>query len=273
MPKTENPLGKHIASPLSYSPSVLHAIERSDYRDSVGIGTNLPFKGEDVWTCYELSWLNETGMPRVAALSIRVPCTSTRLVESKSLKLYLNSFSQEVMGSDIPISDIIRDDLDRLLDTQVQVTLWNLQDIPPADTNFPGICLDDSSLQISHYTRAPELLAGQRTNTNVVEETLHTHLFRSLCPITAQPDFASLMLTYTGVPIAHGALLEYLISYRNHAAFHESTVEQIYLDIMQYCQPSALSVFARFTRRGGIDINPYRSSSITRAPEGRLSRQ
>ncbi len=271
--KTENPLGKHIASPLSYSPSVLHAIERSDYRDSVGLGTKLPFQGEDVWTCYELSWLRESGMPAVAALSIRVPCTSTRLVESKSLKMYLNSFAQEVMGSEASIGDVIRADLDRLLDTKVQVKLWGLQDIPPANTIFPGICLDDSSAHISYYTRTPELLTARQSSTQVVQETLHTHLFRSLCPITAQPDFASLMLTYNGRQISHPALLGYLISYRNHAAFHESTVEQIYLDIMQYCKPEALSVFARFTRRGGIDINPFRSSGKTGAPQGRLSRQ
>jgi len=273
MLNTENPLGKQIDSPQKYSPAVLHAIARSGYRESAGIGSKLPFQGEDVWTCYELSWLNNTGMPRVAALSIRVPCTSVCLVESKSLKLYLNSFSQEAIESGAQLCEIITQDLNRLLKTRVQIKLMKLQNIPPANTDLPGICLDDIEISISQYTRRPELLSSRQIGTQTVEEVLHTHLFRSLCPITAQPDFASLMLSYSGTHISHASLLEYLVSYRNHAAFHESTVEQIYLDVMKYCKPEKLSVFARFTRRGGIDINPFRSSNEATAPEGRLSRQ
>jgi len=278
MLNSKNPLGKQVDSPEQYCPAILHAIARCDYRESVGIGSILPFQGEDVWNCYELSWLNAAGMPRVAALSIRVPCTSIFLVESKSLKLYLNSFSQEVIESEVRLCDIITQDLNHLLETQVQVKLMKLQNIPPANSDLPGICLDEIDIDISHYTRVPELLCTEtvagESDRGHIDEVLHTHLFRSLCPITAQPDFASLMIAYSGLRrISHACLLKYLVSYRNHAAFHESTVEQIYLDVMEFCKPDTLSVLARFTRRGGIDINPFRSSHQTIAPGGRLSRQ
>ncbi|MBV1906815.1 MAG: NADPH-dependent 7-cyano-7-deazaguanine reductase QueF [Pseudomonadales bacterium] len=280
MHKTENPLGKQTRYFAKYSPEVLHAIERSESRRPAGIEGNLPFQGEDVWTCYELTWLNKQGLPRVAALSIRVPCRSPYLVESKSLKLYLNAFSQEYIESEDALCRTITKDLNALLKTSIYLELMALDEIPVAHAHFEGICLDKLEAEIIEYSRTPELLEVKAGPKQAIvqepiqkNETVYTHLFRSLCPVTGQPDFASVMVHYSGQEISHQALLAYLVSYRNHTAFHESTVEQIFLDLMQYCKPEMLTVFARFTRRGGVDINPFRSNIEAKAPAGRLSRQ
>ena len=254
------------------TPALLRPVDRSQQRATLGlVSSPPPFVGEDVWNCYELSWLTERGVPAVGVLRIRVPSTTPATVESKSLKLYLNAFSQTAFGQRADILAVIRQDLAALLGAGAEVSLLEPNDagIP---ASAPGRSLDRERVAVETYMRDAAILDGAR-GPRVVEETLHTDLFASLCPITGWPDWASMLITYRGPRIDRRRLLRYLVSYRRHRAFHETVVEQIFVDIKARCGCERLTVDGRFLRRGGIDINPFRSTHLSAAPRIRLSRQ
>jgi 7-cyano-7-deazaguanine reductase len=266
-------LGQHTDYPQRYMPEVLFPIARAEGRAALGLkmGSDLPFQGADLWTHYEVSWLNAQGKPIVAAAEIIVPAMSPFLIESKSLKLYFNSLNFERFLDAAAFRARVEADLSRVAGEAVKITL-----IAPAQyaqlaiRDMPGICLDDLPLSCASFVLNPETLQSQGA---VVEETLHSHLLRSNCPVTNQPDWGSVLIRYRGPAIDRLGLLAYLVSYRQHADFHEQCVERIFMDIQQRCQPEALTVYARYTRRGGLDINPFRSTESV-APESlRLFRQ
>ena len=254
-----NPLGKQVKYPEHYDPQVLVPIARSENRSLLGLsGQTLPFHGMDTWTIYELSWLDQRGKPQVGILRMVVPCTSSHLVESKSLKLYLGSFNQERFSDEQALLKVIRADLGKVLGEAPALQIDSLDKDQPGFTQPQGICLDALPVDIEHYHPEPALLEAE--GKGVVEERLYSHLFRSNCPITDQPDWATIVVDYAGPAISHEGLLKYLVSYRQHNDFHENCVERIFLDILRRCAPRQLTVQANFTRRGGIDINPFRST-------------
>ena len=267
-------LGQSVAYPSCYDASLLFPIPRAEARGRLGLGEALPFVGVDLWNAYELSWLDPRGKPQVALAEFRVPATSPHLIESKSFKLYLNSFAQErVAGTDALRATLIAD-LSAAVGAPVSVSL-----IAPTSPQafpvsiLPGELIDSVAIAIEHYgPPAPELLKADAEE--AVEETLVSHLFRSNCPVTGQPDWASLQIAYAGPRIDRAALLRYLVSFRTHSDFHEACVERIFLDLRARCAPAKLAVYARFTRRGGLDINPFRALPGAAMPDNlRLSRQ
>ncbi|MEM7100460.1 MAG: NADPH-dependent 7-cyano-7-deazaguanine reductase QueF [Pseudomonadota bacterium] len=269
---SESPLGKSTEYPDKYTPSLLHPLSRSDARAALGLQHLEQMRGEDVWTAYEFSWLNSDGKPLIAGLRLHIPCHSVAMVESKSLKLYLNSYAQTRFETQAEVLNTLDQDLSQSFQSPVMVELFEIQQLGAAHGKFPGICLDEQDVVITTYERDPDLLVLDPDKVNV-KESCYTDLFRSLCPVTAQPDWASISIEYAGPAIDRGALLKYLVSYRNHQAFHETTIEQIFSDILEYCAPTDLSVYGRFVRRGGLDINPFRSTSQDTAPALRLARQ
>jgi 7-cyano-7-deazaguanine reductase len=270
---SEIPLGKQTDYVDTYTPSLLHPINREDARAQMGVVEPLPFSGEDVWWCYELSWLDESGKPHVAALQISVPCNSTCIVESKSVKLYLNSFTQSRFNNKADVLKTLNSDLSLAFRSPLMIQLFELNQLPPIAEHLPGICLDGLDVEIDRYEVDPDLLTVEDGEERMVKETLHCNLFRSLCPVTGQPDFATVFVQYLGRPIVRASLLKYLVSYRCHQAFHEATIEQIFVDILRSCRPEQLSVTGRFLRRGGIDINPFRSNMEDATDNLRLARQ
>ena len=267
-------LGQSVAFPSVYDAALLFPIPRAEARSKLGLDEALPFVGVDLWNAYELSWLDLRGKPQVALAEFRVPATSPMLIESKSFKLYLNSFAQERMASTDALRAALIADLSAAAGAPVSVSL-----IAPTSPQafpvsvLPGELIDGVAIAIEHYgPPAPELLkadAGEQ-----VEETLVSHLFRSNCPVTGQPDWASLQIAYAGPRIDRAALLRYLVSFRTHSDFHEACVERIFLDLRARCAPLKLAVYARFTRRGGLDINPFRALPGASMPDNlRLSRQ
>ena len=245
------PLGKSVTWPVTYDPSVLYRVARPDGRTR--------WHGVDRWTCFELTWLSPTGMPQAAILSIDVPARSPYLVESKSLKLYLGSFAAEELSSD-KLCATIASDLSTLLEMQVNLRLWGPTEWESlATTPCRGVCLDNLDVTPLSASDAQSALRcapqGEQT------EVLYSNLFRSLCPVTSQPDYATVGISYCGKPIVREALLQYLVSFRDKQGFHEACCEEIYDTISSTCSPSSLVVECRFTRRGGIDINPLRCSS------------
>ena len=255
---TDLPLGKATDYPQSYSPELLAPIPRADNRRQLGLSAEaaLPFAGRDVWNMYELSWLDSRGKPQVAMLRLSIPCTSPNLVESKSLKLYFNSFNQERIDSQERLGDMIQRDLAKVVGGDLQRSFETLnQDIRPLSAPA-GECIDTQDIEVTDYHPQPAALAV--TTGPVVSETLYCQLFRSNCPITNQPDWATVSVRYEGMAIDRAGLLRYLVSYRQHNDFHENCVERTFLDIYQHCRPQRLCVSANFTRRGGIDINPVR---------------
>ena len=213
----ENPLGKPAEYIDTYTPSLLHSIERATAREEIGVEPdNLPFQGEDVWMCYELTWLGERGKPEVSAMRIKVPATSPCIVESKSLKLYLGSLAQTRFVSRAELLNTLNSDLGLAFRAPVMLELIDIVQVPEIITQPPGICLDGLDVKLSLYERDPELLALEEGEERVVKETVHTNLFRSLCPVTGQPDFATMVIRYLGRPITRSSLLAYLVSFRNH---------------------------------------------------------
>jgi len=263
-----NPLGRQTDYVSVYSPQLLFPIARIDSRRSLGIGADLPFYGQDVWTGYELSWLNAKGKPQVAVAEFKIPCTSEFIVESKSFKLYLNSFNQTQFDSAEAVQAILVKDLSAAAGASVSVDLWlaSGQGITPlADIGeFEGDCLDDLDVSIDCYHPQPELL--QLVGDELVERRCYSNLLKTNCPVTGQPDWASVFISYRGRAIAPESLLRYLISFREHQDFHEHCVERIYCDIRARCAPETLTVYARYTRRGGLDINPFRTSAVEQQP-------
>ena len=254
-----SPLGKAVAYAEHYDPALLFPIPRQSKRDEIGIAeAALPFVGEDIWNAYELSWLDPRGKPVVALAHFIVPATSPNLIESKSLKLYLNSFNQTRLAGVDELVETLTRDLSAAAGAPVRVHVAPLSTRPQRPMGYPkGILLDGLEIDVDLYTPEPALLSAD-TSRAPVTETLYSHLLKSNCLVTGQPDWAMLVVRYTGAPIDREGLLRYIISFRQHNEFHEQCVERVFVDILRQCQPSALSVFARYTRRGGLDINPYR---------------
>lgn len=254
-------LGRAVEHEPAYSPDLLMPIARAGARAELGIGAPLPFVGSDRWTGFELSWLEPGGKPRVAVLRACVPADSPHLIESKSFKLYLNSYARESIASADAARQRIAADLSAAAGSPVAVELLLPQDwwqLAPAA--LPGDCIDDLDIAIDHGgALQPQALAADASEQ--VEETLVSHLLKSNCPVTGQPDWASVVIDYRGPRIGRAGLLRYLVSFRELREFHEQCVERIFLDIRQRCAPEFLAVEARYTRRGGLDINPYRASS------------
>ena len=269
-------LGKKTEYKDQYDPSLLQPVPRSLNRTDINISDDaLPFTGYDIWTLYELSWLNKKGLPQVAIGEVRLPASSPNLIESKSFKLYLNSFNQTRFNSWQDIADTLQIDLSHCAGEDVDVTIQPLTDFNDQPiVNFFGECIDDQDIEINDYTFKPEYLEGAANNNDLVEEIVHSHLLKSNCLITNQPDWGSVRIAYKGNRIDREQLLRYIVSFRNHNEFHEQCVERIFNDIMRFCQPELLTVYARYTRRGGLDINPYRTNmGKTPSDNFRLARQ
>jgi 7-cyano-7-deazaguanine reductase len=266
------PLGRTTAYPEQYSPELLYAIARTGNRGALGHGDELPFHGTDIWNAWELTWLDSDGLPQVGTAEIRVPASSPNIIESKSLKLYLNSFAMTPYTSTSDVAETIEQDLGEAAGADVDVRVQRPSETDAmANAQLPGDSLDDQQLRCDAYEIDATLLSTD--SDDVVTEDLHSHLLRSLCPVTSQPDTASILITYTGPRIDRAGLLRYIVSYRQHQDFHETCVERMFLDILEHCKPEKLSVYARYQRRGGIDINPFRSNHETDAPNLRLWRQ
>jgi 7-cyano-7-deazaguanine reductase len=262
--RASSPLGRATDYPDRYDAGLLFPIARAAQREGLGIGAVLPFGGTDFWTAYEISWLDARGKPQLAIGQFRVPADSPALIESKSLKLYLGSYAQERVPDVDTMTTRIAADLTRACGATVEVALTSTAGFGRfAVAELPGESLDAASVAIDAYEPRPDVLAARGAQ---VEETLRSALFRSNCPVTGQPDYADIMLRYSGARIDREGLLRYLVSYRKHAAFHEVCVERIFVDVLERCRPQALSVYARFLRRGGIDINPFRSNFEARPP-------
>jgi len=272
-------LGKSTQYCSEYTADLLQGVPRSLNRDDLALNQEeLPFIGEDVWYGYELSWLNEKGKPVVAVAEFRFNCSSKNIVESKSFKLYLNSFNQTRFSNIKEVELILTKDLSKIAETPAKVSLFGVDHCPALEiAKKPDscICIDSEDITIDSYQYNAELLATaqQEIDSPKVEEHLVSHLLKSNCLITNQPDWASVYIKYRGKAIDHAVLLKYLISFRQHNEFHEQCVERIYCDLQQHCQLEELTVFARYTRRGGLDINPFRSSHEDTAPIARTLRQ
>ncbi|EGA67364.1 NADPH-dependent 7-cyano-7-deazaguanine reductase QueF [Vibrio brasiliensis] len=253
-------LGQKTEYSNQYDPSLLQPVPRSLNRDDLDLGDTLPFQGCDIWTLYELSWLNEKGLPQVAIGEVSIPATSTNLIESKSFKLYLNSFNQTRFASWDEVERALVKDLSHCAGEEVSVTIRSVVDYTDSVVvTMDGDCIDDQDIEITSYDFDRTLIQGAATG-DIVEESLHSHLLKSNCLITNQPDWGSVEIQYKGKQIDREALLRYIVSFREHNEFHEQCVERIFTDIMEFCQPESLTVYARYTRRGGLDINPYRSN-------------
>jgi 7-cyano-7-deazaguanine reductase len=253
-----SPLGKPSDYTRPYDPGVLFAIRRAEQRATIGLGAVLPFSGADLWTAYELSWLDSRGKPEIALGFFRVNADSPNIVESKSLKLYLNGFSEKRFDARAEVEGTIAADLGHAFGSRVEVRLAGPRDfahLPAAELD--GESLDDLPIAVRHYTPRPELLAA---GGDTVSETLVSNLFKSNCPVTGQPDWGSVQIRYRGPRIDRAGLLRYLVSFRQHGGFHEHCVERMFVEIAERCRPDRLTVYARFTRRGGLDINPFRSN-------------
>ncbi len=267
-------LGKSTDYRDIYDASLLQPVPRSLNRDPLGISADdLPFHGADIWTLYELSWLNSNGLPQVAVGHVSIDSTSVNLVESKSFKLYLNSFNQSRFASWDEVQNTLARDLCHCAQGKVEVQLYRIQDIEgQAIAAFDGECIDNQPITIDNYEFDAAYLDGA-AGEQQVEETLVSHILKSNCLITHQPDWGSVQIRYRGPRIDREKLLRYLVSFRHHNEFHEQCVERIFSDIMRFCQPQTLSVYARYTRRGGLDINPWRSNCDFTPATGRLVRQ
>jgi len=274
-PLDQSSLGKAVAYGGSYDPGLLFPIARADKRVQLGIDPSaLPFLGVDIWNSYELSWLDARGKPRVALAEFRVPVNSPNIIESKSFKLYLNSYVQTRVSDTDTLRTQLATDLSAAAGAPVSVELAT----PTSKQslmleNLPGEVIDDLPIEINYY--GPPRANLLHTNPDAVaEETLVSHLFKSNCPVTGQPDWASVQVHYIGARLGRDGLLRYLVSYREHNDFHEQCVERMFVDIMAQCAPSALSVYARYTRRGGLDINPFRTTPGWMLPDNsRTARQ
>lgn len=268
----QSQLGKSSNYVDQYDAALLFPIARRSKRVEIGLAATLPFFGADLWTAYELSWLNPRGKPQLALARITVPAESTHIVESKSVKLYLNSFNNSVFADASAVQTRLREDLSAAVwqggavmsSVGVQLVLPQDFDKEPVH-ELDGLSLDRLDLECSHYQPAPELLTAQ-SNEAPVTETLTSQLLKSNCLVTGQPDWGSLRISYTGPQIDQACLLQYIVSFRNHNEFHEQCVERIFMDIWRACKPSKLEVYARYTRRGGVDINPWRTSHPMAAP-------
>jgi len=269
-----SPLGKSSAYVSTYSPELLYPISRQGKRDELGLTGTLPFFGVDIWNAYEVSWLNLRGKPQVAILTVTAPADSPNIVESKSFKLYLNSFNQTRLANEEALLALLRDDLSAAFGAPVHLTLTLPEQFEQLKMGeLDGVLLDRLDIEVDAYSPAPEILKAD-FDAAPVEETLVSHLLKSNCLVTGQPDWASVQIKYAGPQIDQESLLRYLIGFREHNEFHEQCVERIFTDILRHCRPQKLTVYARYTRRGGLDINPWRTNhSGQRPPNLRTARQ
>jgi 7-cyano-7-deazaguanine reductase len=269
---TQSPLGRATDCPRSYSPQSLFAVPRADSRAVLNVGAPLPFHGEDLWNAWELCWLDSRGRPQVAVAEIRVPASSPNIIESKSLKLYLNSLALTRYPSGERLRDTIATDLGACAKAKVTVLLCGVSDATRhAIVALPGSCIDDCEANFDTPCVDGRILRAD--DTTRVSELLHSNLLRSNCPVTHQPDTGTVLIRYRGPKIDRGTLLEYLVSFRTLDEFHETCVERIFVDLKSSCAPDQLTVYARYNRRGGIDINPFRSDFEQRPDNSRLWRQ
>ncbi len=268
----KNPLGRATTYPEQYSPDLLYAIARIDARSALGIDADPPFHGSDIWNAWDLTWLDTRGLPQVGTAEIHVPADSPNLIESKSLKLYLGAFAMTAYEKGQDLGAVIARDLSAATGADVYVVI---RDPDAADgsavARLPGRCIDTEPVHCDAYEVDPGLLTADTDD--IVAEELHSHLLRSLCPVTGQPDMGSLAFSYRGPRIDPGALLRYVVSYRQHQDFHEACVERMFMDIRERCGAEQLTVYARYQRRGGIDINPFRTNFEAGVPNARLWRQ
>ncbi|MGQ7260465.1 NADPH-dependent 7-cyano-7-deazaguanine reductase QueF [Vreelandella sp. V005] len=266
------PLGRDSAYPEQYDAGLLYPIPRAANRAPLGIDEGaLPFVGEDEWHAFEVSWLNSRGKPIVAVARFRLPAHSPNLIESKSWKLYLNSFNQSRFYSRQEVMETLANDLAVAAGAEVSVELFDVDASELSPQHLPGECLDDLDIAINDYTpSSAHLTVGDE----IVEETLYSHLLKSNCPVTGQPDWGSVLIRYKGPKIDREGLLRYLIGFRQHQDFHEHCVEHIFTDIMTQAKPLQLLVLARYVRRGGLDISPWRATlGLTPPTPLRLARQ
>lgn len=259
----QSPLGKIAPYRTQYAPELLFSIARQGKRDELQLGATLPFFGVDIWNAYELSWLNLRGKPQVAIARFTVPADSPNIVESKSLKLYLNSFNQTKLANVDALAALLRADLAKGFGAPVQIALTLADAFSTLKMGeLEGVLLDRLDVDITQYMPQPWLLKAA-SGEAPVEEILVSHLLKSNCLVTGQPDWASVQIHYAGPQIDQESLLTYLIGFRQHNEFHEQCVERIFVDILRQCAPHKLAVYARYTRRGGLDINPWRSNFST----------
>ncbi|MDU2613260.1 MAG: NADPH-dependent 7-cyano-7-deazaguanine reductase QueF [Pseudomonas aeruginosa] len=273
-PAEHSPLGKTSEYVSSYTPSLLFPISRTAKWAELGLSAEtLPYRGVDIWNCYELSWLTPAGKPVVAIGEFSIPADSPNIIESKSFKLYLNSLNQSAFDSREALRAVLQKDLSAAAGAPVGVRLRSLDEVAEEGIGrLPGRCIDELDIAVDGYEQPrPELLrcdAGR-----IVEEQLYSHLLKSNCPVTGQPDWGTLVVDYRGPALDPASLLAYLVSFRQHQDFREQGVERIFLDLQRLLQPQALSVYARYVRRGGLDINPYRSLAEVAPDNRRLVRQ
>ena len=273
-PAELSPLGKSSAYVATYSPEQLFPIPRAPKWAELGLtAETLPYGGVDIWNCYELSWLLPSGKPVVAIGEFSIPADSPNIIESKSFKLYLNSLNQSVFESRQALVDVMARDLSAAAGKPVGVRLRTLDEVAEEGiAALDGLCIDDLDVTIEDYdSPRPELLRSD--SGRQIEERVYSHLLKSNCPVTGQPDWGTVVIEYRGAALDHGSLLAYLVSFRQHADFHEQCVERIFLDLQRVLRPDRLSVHARYVRRGGLDINPYRSTHDVLPDNGRQVRQ
>ncbi len=246
---------------------------RIEARKALGLGAELPIHVEDVWNAWELTWLEPSGKPIVATAVITVPADSLNIVESKSLKLYLNSLAMSRYASSDDIAAIISRDLSGITGSEVDISVLPANETSTARIDsLPGNCIDDLEVQID-ASAGVDAATLRTAGEDSIEEELHSHLLRSNCPFTHQADLGSVLVRYRGPAIDRESLLRYIVSFRQHNDFHEACVERMFLDIKARCNPENLTVYARYNRRGGLDINPFRSDFETSAENRRLWRQ
>lgn len=267
----DTPLGREVEYPQAYDPRLLFPIERSQNRASLPFFGN--WHGADIWNAYEMSWLNPRGLPRAAVARFIIPADSPQLIESKSFKLYLNSINEERYENAQEVAELLKADLSRAAGAEVSV--WLEDDLTRLESDcrpLAGECLDSLDVEIDRYQPDAGLLRRHEEG-GIVTETLTSNLLKSNCPVTGQPDWGSVQLRYTGPRIDRESLLKYIVSFRRHTEFHEHCVERMYCDLWRALEPESLFVMARYTRRGGLDINPWRSSHPVQVGDARTPRQ
>lgn len=269
-------LGRQSAYISNYTPELLFPIPRQDKRHEIGLssGTSLPFFGYDIWNHYEVSWLNSKGKPMVALVQIIYDCRSPFIIESKSMKLYFNSFNQTKIQDIHDLKRMITHDISQNIQAPAEVHLFLLNESCCLQhiQALKATCIDDLDISCSEYVVNPKIL---KTHPKTVTENLYSNLLKSNCLVTLQPDWGSIEIQYTGPQIDKASLLRYIVSFRNHNEFHEQCIERIFVDLLNYCTPQDLTVIGRYTRRGGLDINPIRSTNLELKlnPHLRLIRQ
>ena len=271
MTQTKIPLGQQTEYPNKYEPGLLFPIARSDSRESY-ISGKMPFDGCDIWNAWDLTWLGPGNVPVVATAELRVPANSPCLIESKSLKLYLGSFAMSQFDEPEAVASVITSDLTASAGDAVSVRIDPIESTEAKSVlRLPGDCLDSLNVTCSDWHVDANLLRVE--SETVVSEELYTHVLRSLCPVTSQPDMGSLAIHYQGPKIDRGSLLRYIVSFREHNDFHEACLERMFMDLTTHCKTEKLSLYARYQRRGGIDINPFRSNFEDSPRNLRLWRQ